>query len=92
MAVSAEGCDGDRLAVASADAASRASEEKPASSQSQPMASPCAAAIATRMPVKLPGPTADQDRGRPRVADQLGEHRHQPLGMAAADPLVGARR
>src|SRR3954451_9734189 len=41
----------------SAPAASSASEDIPASSAFQPIASPCAAAIPTRIPVKLPGPT-----------------------------------
>ena len=37
------------------------------------------------------GADADQDRCGLSALDQLREHRHQPLGMAAADPLVGAR-
>ena len=63
----------------------------PAISASQPIASPCAAAIPTRMPVKLPGPTPTRMRSRAAPVEQLVDHRHQPLGMAAADHLVALR-
>jgi hypothetical protein len=33
-------------------------------------------------------PAIDQDRAGPAAGEQLGDHRHQPLGMAAADELV----
>ena len=63
----------------------------PRSSAPQPIARPCAAAIATRIPVKLPGPTPTRIRSRAAAVEQLGDHRHQPLGMAAADQLVALR-
>ncbi len=34
------------------------------------------------------GPDIDQDARRPPAARQFGDHRHQPLGMAAADLLI----
>ena len=45
----------------------------------------------TRMPVKLPGPTPTRMRFGLAPVEQLIEHRHQPLRMAAADELVAAR-
>ena len=54
----------------------------------QPIARPCAAARPTRMPVKLPGPQSTRIASGAAAAEQLGDHRHQPLGMAAADHLV----
>ena len=35
------------------------------------------------------GPDTNQDSRRRATGQQLGDHRHQPLGMAAADQLVG---
>jgi hypothetical protein len=36
-------------------------------------------------------PNSDDDLVRPSALEQLGDHRHQPLGVAAADLLVLAR-
>ncbi len=58
-----------------------------ASSAPQPIASPCAAAIPTRMPVKLPGPTPTMMRSAAR-REQFGDHRHETFGMAASDVLI----
>ena len=54
-------------------------------------ASARAAASPTRTPVKLPGPQStrrDRSLAPPGIGEQLGDLRHQPLGMAAADDLV----
>ena len=75
----------------SAPAASKASDDMPASGTFQPIARPCAAAIPTRRPVKLPGPTPTRIRVGTCAVEQLVDHRHQPLGMAAADELVARR-
>ena len=64
----------------------------PAISASQPIARPCAAAIPTRMPVKLPGPTPTRMCVGAAAVEQLVDHRHQPLGVAAADDLVARAR
>src|SRR6185369_4641614 len=54
-------------------AAIRPSEDIPLSSASQPIARPCAAAMATRMPVKLPGPTPTRIRAarRPSITSAI---------------------
>ena len=56
FAMAADDGGGD-FAFRLAPAASSASEDMPLSSAPHPIARPCAAAMATRMPVKLPGPT-----------------------------------
>ena len=52
--------------------------------------SPCRARrrSPTRRPVKLPGPTPTRMLRRDMAVEHLGDHRHQPFGMAAADLLV----
>ena len=75
-----------------APAASSASDDMPAQ-RARPSRSPGPARrrSPTRMPVKLPGPTPTRMRG-PAPVEHLLDHRHQALGMAAADDLVARAR
>ena len=84
-----------RLVRGSGPAARSASEDIPFSSQSQAIASPCAAAIPTRMPVKLP----DRHRpgcGRPAGLRAFVEHGHSlsawPRPIAHRDARDRPRR
>ena len=60
-------------------------------------ARPRAAATPPRTPVKVPGPTvtamrARSQKARPASSIDLGDHRHQPLGMAALAQLEAVAR
>ena len=89
FAMPADNGGGDFAFVRAAPPRAEQARTCPQSSASQPIARPCAAAIATRMPVKLPGPTPTRIWLGVSPVHQLGDHRHQPLGMAAADQLIG---
>ena len=80
-----------------APAASSASEDMPPSSASQPIARPCAAAMPTRMPVKLPGPTPTRMRSALRPSSNssiIGTSRSawpRPISSSRArDACAGA--